>query len=210
MAGPTACEVRWKEELASFANQEEQLRTEHPDAKEEIYLVQSALVTIGQLVRASPRVNGNGIAWKKLADTAEAERVVLCKHMDGKALFTAILRLYAATHTEMLSCLVKPTKGVPAQDNDEEFREQKRRKRVPSDQGNGEAKKTVVAAPTPRDARIKPQAEVPTKNYFAPLRSEMEVERPVEEGSTQKPDGIPQQESSSRSGRPPPSYLPPP
>jgi hypothetical protein len=130
--------------------------------------------------------------------------------MDGKALFAAILRLYAATHTEMLSCLVKTTERVPAQDNDEEFREQKRRKRVPSDQGSGKTKKTVVAAPTPRDPRKNPQAEVPTKNYFAPLRTEMEVERPVEEGSTQKPGGIPQQESFSRSGRPPPSYLPPP
>jgi hypothetical protein len=69
------------------------------------YLIHSALVTIGQLVRASPRVNGNGVAWKKLADKAEAEKVVLRKHMDGKALFTAILRLYAATHREMLSCL---------------------------------------------------------------------------------------------------------
>jgi hypothetical protein len=35
----------------------------------------------------------------------------------------------------------------------------------------------------------------------------MEVERPVEEGSTQKPPGTPQQESSSRSSRPPPIVL---
>jgi hypothetical protein len=79
MAGPTACEVRWKEVLASFAREEEEeeLRTEYPDAREDIYLIQSALVTIGQLVRASPRENGNGVAWKNLADKAEAERVVL-------------------------------------------------------------------------------------------------------------------------------------
>jgi hypothetical protein len=95
MARPTACEVRRKEVLASFASQEEELRTEHSDAKEEICLVHSALVAIGQLVRASPRVNGNGVAWKKLADKAEAEKTLLCKHMDGKELFTAILRLYA-------------------------------------------------------------------------------------------------------------------
>jgi hypothetical protein len=57
-----------------------------------------------------------------LADTDEAERVILYKYMDGKALFTAILRLYAATHREVLSCLVKTTES-PAQDNDEEFRE---------------------------------------------------------------------------------------
>jgi hypothetical protein len=89
MAGPTACEVHWKEVLASFASQEEELLADHRDAKEEI--VHSALVILGQVVRVSPRVNGNGVAWKKLADTVDAERVVLCKHMDGKELFTDLI-----------------------------------------------------------------------------------------------------------------------
>jgi hypothetical protein len=46
------------------------------------------------------------------------------------------------------------------------------------------------------------------KNFFAPLRNpEMDIEHPVEEGFTQKPDGVPQQESSNRAGRPPPIVL---
>jgi hypothetical protein len=44
--------------------------------------------------------------------------------MDGKALFTAILRLYASTHKEMRESLVNTTEGDPAHSN-EEFREQK-------------------------------------------------------------------------------------
>jgi hypothetical protein len=91
MAGPTACEALWKEVLASFARQQEELIADHPDAKEEIELVHTALVTIGQLVQTPPRVIGNGSVWKQLADRAEAEREVVCKHLDGKALFTGIL-----------------------------------------------------------------------------------------------------------------------
>jgi hypothetical protein len=34
--------------------------------------------------------------WKELVAKSEAERRVLCKHLEGKALFTAILRMYAA------------------------------------------------------------------------------------------------------------------
>jgi hypothetical protein len=209
MAGPTACEALWKEVLASFASQEEELRADHPDAKEEIELVHTALVTIGQLVQTSPRVNGNGIVWKQLADTAEAEREVLCKHLDGKALFTTVLRLYALTHREMKLSLLNTTVRDPAQ-GDEEFREQKRRKRIPSDEKTQKSKKTVTATPAPRDPRIRSQGELPTKNFFATLRAtEMEIERPVVEDSTQNPDGEPQQQLSSKSGRPPPLCYPP-
>jgi hypothetical protein len=125
MAGPTACEQRWKAVLESFANQEPELIAENPDAKEEINLIHTALVTIGQLVHMSPRINGNGVIWKELAEKSEPEPQVLCKHMDGKALFTAVLRLYAAMHREMRESVVHHTEEDHAQN--EEFREQKRR-----------------------------------------------------------------------------------
>jgi hypothetical protein len=49
------------------------------------------------------------------------------------------------------------------------------------------------------------QDELPTRNFFAPLRAaDMEVERPVMEDTTQNPDGKEQQESSGKSGRQPP------
>jgi hypothetical protein len=101
----------------------------------------------------------------------------------------------------MLGSLLNTMEGDPAQDK-EEFHEQKRRKRVQSDHKRNQANKIATAAPTSRDPRIQHQGEVPMKNYFAPLRTtEMDIERPVVEGSTQKPDGEPQQESSSKSGR---------
>jgi hypothetical protein len=44
--------------------------------------------------------------WQELLTKAEAERAVLCKHLDGKALFLAVLRMYAAIHGELRDSLV--------------------------------------------------------------------------------------------------------
>jgi hypothetical protein len=40
-------------------------------------------------------------AWKRQVDKAENEKNVPCKHLDGKALFTGMMRLYAAIHREL-------------------------------------------------------------------------------------------------------------
>jgi hypothetical protein len=99
------------------------------------------------------------VVWKDLVARAEAERVVLCKHLDGKALFTAMLRLYAALHRELRDTI------LPAQQKStEEFREPRRRKRKPSDE---QAKNSKTAMPTPI-AKPRPQGEVKTMNFFAP------------------------------------------
>jgi hypothetical protein len=95
MAGPILGETRWGEIVTSFNNNYDDLVTRHPDCTEELGRIRTALHTIGQLIHISPAVNGNGALWKGLVAKAEAERTVLCKHLDGKALFTGVLRLYA-------------------------------------------------------------------------------------------------------------------
>jgi hypothetical protein len=131
MAGPTACGKRWAEILASFERNLGDLVTKHPTCIEEIKLIQAGLITIGQLNKDSPRGNGNSTDWKEITTRAEAESAVLCKHLEGKAHFAAILRLYATTHTEWRGSLLP----VPEQEeHTEEFREQRRRKRNPSDE----------------------------------------------------------------------------
>jgi hypothetical protein len=59
---------------------------------------------------------------------AEAERSVLCKHLDGKGLFTAMLRLYDLIDRELHESL------LPEQQSCEGFCEQKRRKQNPSEE----------------------------------------------------------------------------
>jgi hypothetical protein len=189
--------------LASFYSLADKLLAAHPDVKEEIGLVHTAMITIGQLVQASTHVNDNSAVWMQLADRAEDERRVLCKQFEGKALFSGIQRLYALKHREMRDSLLDTTKWEPAQDN-EEFRYQKRRKRIPSQEMSQNLLKTATATPATSDTMILPLGERPTRNIFASLRAnDMEVERPVVEDPTQQPDGEPQQESSGKSGRPP-------
>jgi hypothetical protein len=185
--------------LTSFANQEGELLAAHPDAKEEISHIHTALVTIGRLIRTSPRVNGNGAVWKELAEKAEVERPVLCKHLDGKALYTAILRLSALTNREMRESW-QDSEEEPAQRN-EEFRQQKRRNWTPSDEKEQKMTKTTTAAPGSRDPRIRSKDELPTRNFFAPLRTyDMDMESRVIEEATEKPDEEPQQKAPSQSG----------
>jgi hypothetical protein len=93
--------VKYGGVLASFERHYDTLISDHPGANQEIDLVRTALVTIGQLVQKSPLLNGTEAVWKQLIIRAEEEKSVLCKHLDGKALFTGILRPYASMHREM-------------------------------------------------------------------------------------------------------------
>jgi hypothetical protein len=71
MAGPSACASRWDDIRASFERRRDDLAASYPDALEEIGLIHTALIKIGQLIRSSPPINSNGAVWKQL--TAQAE-----------------------------------------------------------------------------------------------------------------------------------------
>jgi hypothetical protein len=64
----------------------------------------------------------------KLADKAEAEKRVLYKHYEGKALYAGLHHLYAEVHREINETLL-----LEHANSNYEFREQKRRKRNVSD-----------------------------------------------------------------------------
>ncbi|XP_033610831.1 uncharacterized protein LOC111873085 isoform X2 [Cryptotermes secundus] len=186
MTDPTLAETRWKANVDSFERNHENLKTNNPDCQEEVELLGKGLQTIEQLIHTSPSINGNGGVWNRLIAKSEAERIVLCKHLDGtsKALFTAMLRLYACIHREMRELLLEQK-----EESTEEFREQRRRKRNPSEEQNKKPK----PSPNPRDPRIKSQVEVPTRNFFATLRT---TEMDVAEETTEKEE---QQSSCSKS-----------
>jgi hypothetical protein len=82
MTGPTVCEIRWSKIISSFGGKHTELLEAHPDCSEELALLRTGLQTIGQLIHISPPANGDGVVWKDLAAKAEAERVVLYKHLD--------------------------------------------------------------------------------------------------------------------------------
>jgi hypothetical protein len=134
-------------------------------------LLQTALLTIGQLIHILPPVNGDGAVWKELLAKSETERRVLCKHLEGKALFTAMLRMYAAIYRELRESLL-----LVHQQSSGEFRKQRRCKGNASEE-QVKISKTMVPTPESRDPIVRSQGQIPTKNFFAPLRtSEMDVE----------------------------------
>jgi hypothetical protein len=166
----------------------EQLTGEHPECVETIRLIRSGLISTGKLIHISPRVNGNGAEWKQIITRAEDERAVLCKHLEGQALFTGILRLYAALHLELHDYLKKE------EDPSEEFREQRRRKRNPSDEQPTVPKKAVRAVTSvPK--------EITTRNFFAPLRATMNTDSSGMEAKTEE-EAFPE-----KTCRPPPIIL---
>jgi hypothetical protein len=146
MTRPTVCETRWGA-VVSFERKHDELIAGHPDCEEDIALLRKTLTTINKLIHISPPINGNGPVWMELISKAGAERAVLCKYLDGKALFLAVLRMYAAIHRELRDSLVTEEQQT------EEFREQRRRKRNPSED---ESKKLKTSKPTPgpRDPRM--------------------------------------------------------
>jgi hypothetical protein len=123
MAEPKLCETWWANFIAFFEGRHAEILEAHPDCSEELELLSTGLRTIKQLIHISPPVNGNSAVWKELITKAETEMAVLCKHLDGKVLFTTMLRLYAALHWELRDSV------LPAEHKStEEFCEQRRRK----------------------------------------------------------------------------------
>jgi hypothetical protein len=134
--------------LASFDKQHETLITNNPDATEEINLVRTELVKIGQLIQTSPPQNGNGVTWKRLVDNEENEKNVLCKHLDGKALFTGMMRLYAAIHRELEDSLLPER----AKGSEEDVPRSKRRRRDSDSDDSSSTRKreaTDISRPLP-------------------------------------------------------------
>jgi hypothetical protein len=104
--GPTDCETQWTAVLACFDKQYEKLIVNNRDATEDINLIRKGLIEIGQLILTSPQQNGKSATRKRPVEKTENEKNVLCKHLDGKALFTGLLRFYAAIHREMENSLL--------------------------------------------------------------------------------------------------------
>jgi hypothetical protein len=101
--------------------------------------------------------------WKDLIARSEAERTVICKQLDGKLLFTVMLRLYAAIHREIRGSV------LPEQEEStEEFRQHRRRKRNPSEEQAKRSKTTIMPKPGMRFPRIQSQDELRTRNFFDP------------------------------------------
>jgi hypothetical protein len=123
--------------------------TNNAEAIEEINSVRTGLVkNRTTYIKNSPQQNGNGITWKRLIDRAETEKNVLYKYLGGKALFTGMLRLYAALHKEMKDSLVLDNTKREEEDAPRS-RRQKRKSDFDDGSNNNKKEETEKSRPLP-------------------------------------------------------------
>jgi hypothetical protein len=151
-------------------------------------------VKIGQLIQTSPQKNGNGVTWKRLIDKAENEKNVLCKHLDGKALFTGMLRLYAAIHRELKESLLPEC----VKEKGEDAPHSRRRKRNSDSDDATISKREATDKSRQLPAYQKPRP-VATKNYLTPLRAV-----PMEDAEVNAEDPTSDNHADKRQTPPPP------
>jgi hypothetical protein len=135
----------------------------------------------------------------------------LHQHLEGKALYSALYGIYTEVlhelKGELQGSVARGEAANPAPDPEqttEGFREQRRRKRNPSDGQHSKAKPSTPTTSV-NDPRLQRQQGVPTTNFFALLRSShMETGEEIAEDI---PENVQQQVASSQIGRPPPIVL---
>jgi hypothetical protein len=191
---------------------------EFPDAKPVIKEVDKVLQDIVCLVGCTPASVGKSEDWQRVVNNAQIDRESYCNVLKGKQ-FSALYGLYTVTFNELKSVLQLsaqvPRQGVAtseappaeAEKMNDGFREQRRRKRNPSDEETKANSKKCTTSTTSVAAHPYGKATpVATRNYLAPLRmeeSQEEIGRSAELGA----DEPPQQQQMGKTARPPPIVL---
>jgi hypothetical protein len=119
-----------------------------------------------------------------MTERADAEKSVLCKHRDCKALFTGMLRLYAAIHREKSDRVQAETnkveEKVPTQS-----RRRKRYRDYEDDSSVSKKEAPEKSRPLPVYQNSRPVA---SRNFFVPLRIiSMKGAEPSNDGSSSVP-----------------------
>lgn len=91
--------------LISFDNEYEVLIAVHPEAKVQIDMIGAILVEISQFLRNSSEETFDGEKWEKFLEEIKLETKILYRHMNGQALFDALLHLFSTVYEEMRDSL---------------------------------------------------------------------------------------------------------
>jgi hypothetical protein len=195
----------WSHQIESLRVEYRNTIEKHPDAGATMEKVHVVLTDIASLAGCTPKSVWESAGLKSIITKAAETRGNLNQVLEGKPLYSALHGVYSEVLADLKVVLQQSASKVQVEKSsgaatEEEFREQRRRKWTPSE-GNVNAKKVATPTAGVKDPRIRPQAEVPTRNYFAPLRSnEMEVAEDI----TTDPAQRQQQAATSEKSRPPP------
>jgi hypothetical protein len=180
---------------------------------ERVHRVITAIAGLGECTPASV---GQSPKWSLMAQNMADTRRNLHQLLRGKQLY----RTLYGVHTEVLQDLAAvikesaaegeiPKTTFTAPPSVEEFREQRRRMRKPTDNADKRAQKSTTSTMTVNNPQLQSKPKGPTRNFFAALRS-IEVmadhgDDAVDADDTTK---IQQHQApSSQAGMPPPIVL---
>jgi hypothetical protein len=195
----------WSNQLESLRREYVETMKEHPSADAVMKRLHGVLIDISRLAGCTPASVGGSPQWTAIVKTAMETKKNLHHLLQGKQLYSALNGVYTEVLHELKGVLqssVAPreaenTASVPVPEitpSNEEFREQRRRKRNSSDGQATKPKKPSAPSTSAHDPRLRRQ-EVPTRNFFAPLRtSQMETgEEVVEDPSESQQQAAPRQ-----------------
>jgi hypothetical protein len=195
-------EKYWQSERQSLREQYKNLIQAYPDAESSIPREYKTINDITALAGCTPASVGNSKSWNDIADNAKNDKAALRGVLRGKRLFSALCGIYSVALCEfkqVLQASAKQTRSTEEQkDRLPEFTEQKRRKRRNS--SDQDSKKKAAMSPAPHL-----KAQVPTRNFFSPLRMETGNDVATREPADQAEEQG--QETTSKAGRPPPIVL---
>jgi hypothetical protein len=156
----------------------------------------------------TPAAVGESTEWSTVVSTAKENRASFCKAVSGKTLYSALHGIYTVTLGELKAMLKKsnpagqktaPETAGPPSAQEGGFQEVRRRKRLSTGENDGTSKKAV---PAPSAALNTAPKEIPTRNFFAPLRmTNMDTDSSGMEAKTQE-EAVPE-----KTCRPPPISL---
>jgi hypothetical protein len=174
----------WAKKCTALQSDYHAVKGQIPDGDAQYRQLFKVLCTIEDTARFTPAKLGESPEWATIVEAAEENAAAFCKALSGKPLFSALHGLYTVTLGK-LKVLLKNSAGQKGQKTnpggpptpDDGFQEVRRRKRQSSGEAEHATKKPVPTAPDP-------PKEVPTWNFFAPLRTEMDTEKSQAEAMT--------------------------
>jgi hypothetical protein len=158
----------WAYKRRTLKSEYQQLVAQFSDADVQLKQLFKLLCDIQDVAGYTPASVDDSKGWSSYVTAAEEDQVNFCKALTGKTLFSALCGMYTVALIDLKALLktrspasqsVTPECAVPREDG---FKEVRRRKRNISSEAAPTSKKTVFAA------KVTPQKEVPTRNFFAP------------------------------------------
>jgi len=98
-------EEHWHNELKSLRKEYKELIKQHLDARDTIQKVHNILNDIVRLAGYTPRKIGKNEAWDCVVSRTEADKMSLCRVLDGKSLFSALYGVYSLNLAELKAVL---------------------------------------------------------------------------------------------------------